>query len=121
MAHNGSLNLDTTTHSEDEDDYVSSEDEDFDPTKADAEAKEDLSDSEAEGGVSTVSISKLGKSKPEAKAGHVEDLGFENSGDEATIRKGKKRKRKNGKSEENENESGGEGGFVRTRRMRAVE
>lgn len=118
MARDELTNLDSNIRSED--DYISSEDEDFDPTKAAAEAKEDLSsDSEAEDGTTTTQAPKVGKPKQQAKSVHPEDLGFENSGDEATIRKGRKRKRKDGKAEEDE--SGGEGGFVRTRGMRAVE
>ena len=99
-------------------DYVSSEDEDFDPSKVQQDDHVS-SDSETE----TLSTSKIpkGKKKPgRKKAGEAEDLGFENSGDEATIRKGKKRKKKGtSKDDGNENsEDGGEGGVVRTRAMR---
>lgn len=103
-----------------DDAYVSSEDEDFDPTTGDVEKNgEDSSESETDEGRSDLKLSKTKKVKRGRKEGEAEDLGFENSGDEATIQKGKKRKRKDGaKADE---ESGGEGGFVKTRRMRAVE
>jgi len=57
------------------------------------------------------------KHKRGGKGKEAEDLGFENSGDEATIKKGSKRKRK---GEPGDDDSGGEGGFVKTRSMRAV-
>ena len=103
-----------------DDAYVSSEDEDFDPTTGDAERNgESSSESEANEESLNVKVSKGQNPKRGRTDGEAEDLGFENSGDEATIQKGKKRKRKDGgKADE---DSGGEGGFVKTRRMRAVE
>ena len=118
MAQSGSPDPGLTSHTED--DYVSSEDEDFDPTNGANEAKEDLSsESDDEAIASTIKACRVGSPKRGDNNGHVEDLGFENSGDEATIRKGRKRRRKHGEGEEDE--SGGEGGFVKTRTMRAAE
>ncbi|MCJ1379553.1 hypothetical protein MMC17_002654 [Xylographa soralifera] len=105
---------------EDEETYVSSEDEDFDP--AAVHADENVSSSSEEETADSPTAFKLdGKQTTKHKHGKkgekAEDLGFENSGDEATIKKGSKRKRK---GELGDDDSGGEGGFVKTRSMRAV-
>lgn len=103
-------------------DYKSSEDSDFDPTTggggADDDAASSASEAEDADSISKPTTGKKGKKrKGETEA---EDLGFENSGDEATIRRGKKKKKRKG-DEEVEDEEGGEGGVVKTRSMRAVE
>lgn len=118
MASGSSPNPDSIPPNDDA--YVSSEDEDFDPTTGDAERNgESSSESEADEESSNVKLFKAKKSKRGKKDGEAQDLGFENSGDEATLQKGKKRKRKDGAN--GDEDSGGEGGFVKTRRMRAVE
>lgn len=102
-----------------EEEYVSDEDEDFDPNAA--EADENVSSS------SESEIKQLAsKAKPRAKGGkrksrkagneEAEDVGFDNSGDEGIVERWKKRKRKGAVEED----SGGEGGFVQTRNMRAA-
>jgi len=68
--------------------------------------------------------------KRKRKDEDAEDLGFENSGDEAIIGEGvkeKKRRRKKAKAkgktaeELDDEEEGGEGGLIKTRSMRAQE
>lgn len=101
-------------------DYKSSEDSDFDPTTGGANDDAGSSASEAED-ADPATEHRTGKTSKKRKGEtEAEDLGFENSGDEATIRRGKKKKRRKGE-EEVEDEEGGEGGVVKTRSMRAVE
>ncbi|CAK7199962.1 swr complex subunit [Sporothrix eucalyptigena] len=106
----------------DDENYASSEDSDFAPDAAPDAASAADSDSEDEahdeaGGETTKTqqarITASKRENPEA-----EDAGFENSGDEAIIGKGKKRRRKDGDSD---GEDGGVGGFVKTRNQRANE
>ena len=97
--------------------YVSEEDEDFDPNAAhEDENISGSSESEAGPNLQATSASKGRRRPREEKEGEAEDAGFENSGDEGIIKKGKKRKRKGSVKDD----SGGEGGFVQTRSMRAV-
>jgi hypothetical protein len=103
-----------------DEDYSSAEDEDFNP---DAAPTNELSESEDEGqGDEQPAIKKR---KRQAGDTEAEDAGFENSGDEAIIDKGNKRRKrskgKDGGQAENEADEGGEGGFVKTRSMRATE
>ena len=102
-------------HIPDREEYVSSEDEDFKPSADAMEVDgEESSDSEADDKGAPNAIKKRAqKSKNE----EAEDIGFENSGDEAVMKKGQKRKQRN----RNDEDSGGEGGFVKTRSMKAVE
>ncbi|MCJ1402978.1 hypothetical protein MMC11_006200 [Xylographa trunciseda] len=104
---------------EDEEAYVSSEDEDFDPSAVQADENVSSSSEEETADPAIIKLDKKQqiKHKRGKKSEDVEDLGFENSGDEATIKKGSKRKRKGNPSDD---DSGGEGGFVKTRSMRAV-
>ena len=127
--HTSDMELNQSTDSlPDDDNYISSEDEDFNPdavTAADAN-ESSSTDSEPEPTTPTTA-SKRGpnpkkgvkKKKRWAQDGEeeTEDAGFENSGDEGIIRKGTKRKRKGSMEDE---DGGGEGGFVKTRSMRAV-
>ena len=102
--------------SQNEDDYISSEDEDFDPNAPITVADDcDSSASDDEDDFTPTTSNAQQRSRDREAV----DLGFENSGDEATIKKGRKRKRKDGQIADEE--SGGEGGFVKTRSMRAVE
>ena len=106
--------------------YASSEDSDFAPDEAPAD-DEAGSGSEAE----SQTEPQTEASRPSAKRKRVEaggksedgDAGFDNSGDEAIIEKGKKRakkaKRKDGL--EKDEDEGGEGGLIKTRRQRAAE
>ncbi|KAE8449080.1 hypothetical protein EG329_008463 [Mollisiaceae sp. DMI_Dod_QoI] len=114
-----------------DEEYLSEEDSDFAPDAIPTQ-NEAESDSESEPEEAVVAT-KPQKKRKRAEDEEAEDLGFENSGDEAIIgdglkekkrrRKGKKGKGK-GKGKEGEDEDedeGGEGGFVKTRSMRAVE
>ncbi|KUI59190.1 SWR1-complex protein 5 [Cytospora mali] len=116
----------------DDEDYASSEDSDFAPDEAPDQGDGQSSDSEGEGeGVGEGDADDAAKPAPAAKrkrqrkagAGEgdaAEDAGFENSGDEAIIEKGKK-KRKKGPQARQIDDEGGEGGLIKTRSMRAVE
>ena len=105
-----------------EDAYVSEEDEDFDPNAAredenissSSESSPDVPASGKRGRGRAPKGGRKKRQKPQTE--EAEDAGFENSGDEGIIKKGKKRKRKGSVKED----SGGEGGFVKTRSMRAV-
>ncbi|MCJ1310328.1 hypothetical protein MMC25_003991 [Agyrium rufum] len=114
-------------HDMEDDGYVSSEDEDFNPEDGVGmdvdEASEDGGDDTGNAAAAAADGTSKKQGKPKGRRkksidndGEAEDLGFENSGDEAMVKQGRKRK-KRGKEED----SGGEGGFVKTRSMRAVE
>lgn len=108
-----------------DEEYASAEDSDFAPDVAPAAASDASSDEESDAGETTVKESKKTKAKP-AKRKRVgneeaEDLGFENSGDEAIIEKGLKRQRRKKGKDNVEEDEGGEGGLVKTRSMRAQE
>ncbi|KAF8857573.1 BCNT-domain-containing protein [Acephala macrosclerotiorum] len=107
-----------------DEEYVSEEDSDFAPDAVPAHEEAD-SDSEPE-----VAASKPTQKRKRTEGEEAEDLGFENSGDEAIIGDGlkeKRRRRKKAKGKgkaiegDDEEDEGGEGGFVKTRSMRAVE
>ncbi|KAK4192006.1 bucentaur or craniofacial development-domain-containing protein [Podospora australis] len=106
-----------------EDDYASEEDSDFAPEDARAEESSafgDEEEGEGDGVASTTANPSPEKRKRPGADDAAEDAGFENSGDEAIIEKGKKkRKRKNAQAADED--EGGEGGLVKTRSMRAVE
>ncbi|KAF7562183.1 hypothetical protein G7046_g1940 [Stylonectria norvegica] len=95
--------------------YASSEDSDFAPEAA-PEQVSDHSDSDID---VDKPIKKRSQPKPDLVA---VDAGYDNSGDEAIIQKGKKRrKRANAKGADLEDDEGGEGGLIKTRRQRAAE
>jgi hypothetical protein len=111
--------------------YASSEDPDFAPDEVPQAAGSDSSDSDSDAENDTVDVKRANKQKikgvtrtvkrKRAKVEEAEDVGFENSGDEEIVEKGLKRRRKKRGGKVNEDEDsdgdGGEGGFVRTRRM----
>jgi len=105
-----------------EEDYASSEDSDFAPE--DGPAPESSSESEAEADATAPSRTAT-KRKRQPEDGAAEDAGFENSGDEAIIEKGKKKSKKRKKDQvgdgPNEDEDAGEGGLIKTRSQRAQE
>jgi hypothetical protein len=107
-------------HPPDEEDYVSEEDEDFNPDAANDD--ENISSDDASEGEDATSVSlpkgRKGKAPKKQRVDEAEDLGYENSGDEETIKKAARKRKKGG--EEKDEDSGGEGGFVKTRSMRAV-
>lgn len=109
------MSLEELAHDED---YVSEEDTDFAPDDA---AVEDSSVSEDE----AADDEKTAPTKRKRQVGEdgAEDAGFENSGDEAIIEKGKKRQKKSKRKDgaEADEDEGGEGGLIKTRRMRQAE
>ncbi|KAL2201426.1 bucentaur or craniofacial development-domain-containing protein [Corynascus similis CBS 632.67] len=102
-----------------DEDYVSEEDSDFAPDDAPAEESSVSDDDEPTDAEQTIRE----KRKRESDNNATDDAGFENSGDEAIIEKGKKRQKKKSKREDEEvdEDEGGEGGLIKTRRMRAAE
>ncbi|KAL1843805.1 hypothetical protein VTJ49DRAFT_7515 [Mycothermus thermophilus] len=103
-----------------DEDYVSEEDSDFAPDEAAAE-ESSVSENEADGddGESATLVNR----KRAAGEAEAEDAGFENSGDEAIIERGKKRQKKSDKKYDGgaDDEGANEGPLIKTRRMRAAE
>ncbi|KAG6265087.1 swr complex subunit [Claviceps purpurea] len=104
---------------DDDEQYASSQDSDFAPDAA-PEAASDASDSE-----DAPVDGPLKRTHAEAVAGPSdrEDHGYDNSGDEAIIGKGRKRRRRAQERGQlvDEDEEGGPGGLVKTRAQRAAE
>ncbi|OBR14182.1 bucentaur or craniofacial development [Colletotrichum higginsianum IMI 349063] len=115
----------------DEEEYESSQDSDFAPDDGvAAEGDSEASESEADGDdaatkTTTTAAATTTKRKRDTNDNEAEDAGFENSGDEALIKKAtKKQKRRKAKDADgvpDEEDEGGEGGLVKTRSMRAGE
>ncbi|PMD36762.1 BCNT-domain-containing protein [Hyaloscypha variabilis F] len=103
-------------------DYASEEDSDFAPDAAPAvEAESSDSESEADEPAAKAQAKPKSKKRKRGDEEEAEDVGFENSGDEAIIKEYEAPKRKKGKKgRAAEEDEGGEGGFVKTRSMRAV-
>lgn len=105
-----------------DEDYASEEDSDFAIDETPAGDASEASDSEDDSETAAQTAAKRKRAgKPEA-----DDDGYDNSGDEAIITKGKKRqKKKKDKSKDGtavqEDDEGGEGGLIKTRSMRANE
>ncbi|KAK1992012.1 BCNT-domain-containing protein [Colletotrichum falcatum] len=112
----------------DDEEYESSQDSDFAPEDAvAADGASEASDSESDGdggddaAATTTTTTEHAKGKRDA-----EDAGFENSGDEALIKKAQKKRRRKAKdagaaAAPDDEDEGGDGGLVKTRSMRAVE
>lgn len=99
---------------DDEEQYASSEDSDFAPERA-QEPASDQSDSEDH---DEPNERKRNTNRTEV----AEDAGYDNSGDEAIIKKDAKRKRRaKDKGAAADEDEGGEGGLVKTRAQRAAE
>ena len=96
--------------------YDENADEDFNPdqVKEDADISESSADESEEQDVSAKTV----KKKPSKRKADAPAIDLD-SGDEATIKERKAKRRK--KDSAHDEDSGGEGGFVRTRRQRAVE
>lgn len=97
-----------------EDDHDAPSDEDYDPSAA-AAPPIVSSSSEAEDDTLAGSFDKKKRKSRKPASGDVEDLGFDNSGDEATIQKGRRKKSKV------QDDEGVEGGLVKTRAQRKAE
>jgi hypothetical protein len=102
-----------------DEEYVSSQDSDFAPEDGPEHDSAGESDEEAD------SVGPGATAKRKQRDGDHGDAGYENSGDEAVIEKGKKRrkraKEKDRDDEDHDDEGEGSGGFVKTRRQRAQE
>ncbi|KAH7632062.1 bucentaur or craniofacial development-domain-containing protein [Sordaria sp. MPI-SDFR-AT-0083] len=102
-------------------DYASEEDSDFAPEAAEAAEESSVSDDDGDEEVGD----NTEKSKPEkrkrAAVDEAEDAGYDNSGDEAIIKKGEKRQKKAKAKDVAGEEETGEGGLIKTRSQRAVE
>ena len=106
----------------DDSDYASEEDSDFTPEAAVPIASDESEASESEVESGTEKLVKEGKKRKRVTAHNeeAEDIGFENSGDEEIVEKGLKRQKKKRRKGQEVEDEGGEGGFVRTRRMAAL-
>lgn len=102
-----------------DEDSASDEDLDFAPDAAPAEGVSEASESEDEQVELVRTQSK--KRNADANANANADDGFENSGDEAIIQKGKKKRKKQHRIDGAKDDEGGEGGLIKTRSMRAQE
>ena len=101
-----------------EDEYTSEEDSDFAPEDG-AANESSVSDDD---GVAHDDKPTSAKRKRPVADPEAEDAGFENSGDEAVIEKGKKRQRKSRKKDkEDADDDAASGPLIKTRSMRAVE
>jgi len=100
-----------------EDDYDEEEDTDFNPDAAAADDAAKSSESDEEDTAETTGVRRQCSKTATTIA---EDVDFDNSGDEATIQRGKKRKRKGG-GQTLDDDEGGEGGLIKTRAQRMVE
>ncbi|KAI9667035.1 MAG: swr complex subunit [Trizodia sp. TS-e1964] len=92
-----------------------SADEDFSPALAPVAAEASSSDSEDE----SEAESKRPAKKRKVKLTKDAELDFDNSGDEATIRKARRSRKRNGHADEDD--EGGDGGLIKTRSQRAKE
>lgn len=106
-----------------DEDYVSEEDSDFAPDQAPVEESSGSDDDDEAADAEKQTRGKRRRQDGEDGAG---DAGFENSGDEAIIEKGKKRRKRakrkdDGADADADADEGGEGGLIKTRRMRAAE
>ncbi|KAK2605320.1 hypothetical protein N8I77_008166 [Diaporthe amygdali] len=105
----------------DDEDYASSEDSDFAPDEAPGHGDASSDDEDEASGDAAKSAAVKRKRPTQAGDGDdAEDAGFENSGDEAIIGRGKK-KQKKGRQAQRDEDEGGQGGLIKTRSMRAVE
>ncbi|ORY70137.1 bucentaur or craniofacial development-domain-containing protein [Pseudomassariella vexata] len=100
-----------------DEEYASEEDSDFAPDAAPAETTSEASESE-DGSEQPAPTAKRKRAADDDAA----DVGYENSGDEAIISKGKKRQKKAKRKHDvpGDDDEGGDGGLIKTRSMRAV-
>ncbi|KAJ4230023.1 swr complex subunit [Fusarium solani] len=91
--------------------YASSEDSDFAPDAAPDQASDHSGSEDGDD-----------RLKRPANRQEADEAGYDNSGDEAIIKRGeKRRKRTKGKGANGDEDEGGEGGLIKTRRQRAAE
>ncbi|TLD05379.1 uncharacterized protein PgNI_09848 [Pyricularia grisea] len=103
-----------------EEEYASSEDSDFAPE--DTAARESSpDDSDDEDVPPDVAPATAPKRKRNANDDEPQDVGFENSGDEAIIEKAKTKRQKKVRKANQDGDEGGDGGLIKTRSQRAQE
>lgn len=103
-----------------EEEYASSEDSDFAPEDAGArESSPDDSDDEDVPPDATSATAP--KRKRIANNEEPQNVGFENSGDEAIIEKAKTKRQKKARKANQDGDDGGDGGLIKTRSQRAQE
>jgi len=100
-----------------DEDYASEEDSDFAPEPAQQDRD---SSAESDDDADTPEQRPDGKRKRQPDDA-ADDAGFENSGDEAVIEKGKRRRKRAKGRDGDELDEGGEGGLIKTRSQRAQE
>ncbi|CAG9937705.1 unnamed protein product [Clonostachys rosea f. rosea IK726] len=113
---------------DDDEQYDSSADSDFAPENVQG------ADSEASGSEDNGDDGKAAKARKDGESprkkqrvandGDAEDAGYDNSGDEAIIKKGEKKRAKaksKAKTSNEDDDEGGEGGLIKTRHQRAAE
>jgi hypothetical protein len=103
---------------DDEEDYASEEDSDFALDDAPANDSSPSDDDDDDDEANTESKPSTGRKRP-APDTEADDAGFENSGDEAIIEKGKKRRKKDKTADVAPDADNGP--LIKTRSMRAVE
>jgi len=117
-----------------DEDYASSEDSDFAPDGQDQHAGQESgfeSDSEEDEGAAkensvptatNITSNALKRKRPTKDSEpEAEDAGFENSGDEAIVQKGKKKRKKKDEDEGREDDGDENGGLIKTRSQRAAQ
>ncbi|TLD33295.1 hypothetical protein PspLS_00484 [Pyricularia sp. CBS 133598] len=103
-----------------EEEYASSEDSDFAPE--DAAARESSpDDSDDEDVPLDATPAAVPKRKRNVNSDEPQDVGFENSGDEAIIEKAKTKRQKKARKANQDGDEGGDGGLIKTRSKRAQE
>lgn len=97
------------------DDSDPASDEDFDPSATTAQPVESSSEEDDNATSPRGDPAKRPRKRASTHPSLDEDLDFDNSGDEATIQKGRRKKQKT------QDEEGGEGGLIKTRAQRKAE
>ena len=109
---------------DDEESYQSSEDSDFAPDANPSGLDEDSSTSDDDDDNDNDKPQRSNKpvtaatNVKGATKGKDDGVGYDNSGDEAIIKKGSRKRRK---GQVHDDDEGGEGGLIKTRRQRAAE
>ncbi|KAK3950770.1 bucentaur or craniofacial development-domain-containing protein [Pseudoneurospora amorphoporcata] len=102
-------------------DYASEEDSDFAPEAAEAAEESSVSDDDNDEEVGDDAEKLKPENRKRTTVDEAEDAGYDNSGDEAIIKKGEKRQKKAKTKDVAGEEETGEGGLIKTRSQRAVE
>lgn len=107
----------------DDEQYASEDDSDFAPDDAPDQPSDSDGDDDGDGDDAASRLTGKGR-RADGRGGARNDDGggYDNSGDEVVIAKGRKRqKRARDRGDASDDEAGGEGGLVKTRRQRAAQ